>query len=40
MTSLAYFCLVLDISQLGINKCQYVFAYVCVHNVSVQVHKL
>lgn len=32
-------CLVLDISQLGMNKCLYMFAYrcVCLHYVSVQV---
>lgn len=29
VTSLAYSCLVLDISQLGMNKCLYLFAYRC-----------
>lgn len=46
VTSLAYFCLVFDISQRGMSQCHYMGAYrcmcvrVCVHDVSVQVHKV
>lgn len=38
VTSLAYFCLVVDITQLG-NKCHYMFAYRCVLCIMSQCKK-